>query len=57
MMIENNDIGEALCSTIFYEYECDRIVNVDPKGLGIRRLDILNQPQLCYSKNISKKNI
>jgi len=36
MMIENNDIGQSLCDTIWYEYECDRIVNVDPKGLGIR---------------------
>lgn len=36
MMIENNDIGQSLCDTIWYEYDCDRIVNVDPKGLGIR---------------------
>ena len=36
MMIENNDIGEALCQAIWYEYEYDNIVNLDPKGLGVR---------------------
>jgi hypothetical protein len=36
MMIENNDTGSSLCDTIWYEYDCDRIVNVDPKALGIR---------------------
>jgi len=36
MMIENNDIGQSLCDTIWYEYDCDRIINLDPKGLGIR---------------------
>ena len=36
MMIENNDVGSSLCDSIFYEYEQDRIVNVDPKALGIR---------------------
>lgn len=36
MMIENNSIGSALCNTIWYEYECDRIINTEKKGLGIR---------------------
>lgn len=36
MMIENNDVGSTVADTIWYEYECDRIVNCDPKGLGIR---------------------
>ncbi len=36
MMVENNDVGAIVAETIWYEYECDRIVNCDPKGLGIR---------------------
>ncbi len=36
MMIENNGIGEALAQAIWYEYECDSIINLDPKGLGVR---------------------
>lgn len=36
MMIENNDVGSIVCEVIWYDYECDRIVNLDPKGLGIR---------------------
>jgi len=36
MMIENNGIGEALTQAIWYEYEYDNIINLDPKGLGIR---------------------
>lgn len=36
MMIENNDVGSIVCDVIWYDYECDRIVNLDPKGLGIR---------------------
>jgi len=35
MMIENNGIGDALCSSIWYEYEYDAIVNLDNKGLGL----------------------
>lgn len=36
MMVENNDVGAMVAETIWYEYECDRIINVDPKGLGVR---------------------
>lgn len=36
MMIESNDIGELVTNIIWYEYECDRILNCDSKGLGIR---------------------
>lgn len=36
MMIENNGIGDSVCSTIWYEYEYDYIINLDPKGLGVR---------------------
>ena len=36
LMIENNDIGSSLCDTIWYEYEFDNIINLDPNGLGLR---------------------
>lgn len=36
IMIENNDIGSTVCEVIWYTYECDRLLNIDPKGLGIR---------------------
>jgi hypothetical protein len=36
MMVENNDVGEAVANTIWYDYECDRIINCDKKGIGIR---------------------
>jgi hypothetical protein len=36
MMVENNDIGSLVCEKIWYDYECDRIINVDKKGLGVR---------------------
>lgn len=35
MMVENNGIGESLCSTMWYEYECEDIINLDSKGLGV----------------------
>jgi len=35
MMIENNGCGEGLLNTIWYEYECDRVVNCEKKGLGV----------------------
>ena len=35
MMIENNGCGEGLLNTMWYEYECDRIVNCERKGLGV----------------------
>jgi hypothetical protein len=35
MMIENNGCGEGLLNTIWYEFECDRVVNCERKGLGI----------------------
>ena len=36
IMIENNDVGESVCNTIWHEYEYDYLCNVDTKGLGIR---------------------
>ena len=36
MMIENNDVGESVVNTIWYEYEYDYICQEDPKGIGIR---------------------
>jgi len=36
LMVENNDIGESLLSTMWYEYEFDNIINLDPNGLGVR---------------------
>jgi hypothetical protein len=36
MMVESNDIGSLVCDKIFYEYECERLINFDRTGLGIR---------------------
>lgn len=36
MMVESNDIGELVANKIWYEFECDRILNCDKNGLGIR---------------------
>ena len=36
MMVESNDIGELVCDKIFYEYDCDKLINFDKNGLGIR---------------------
>jgi hypothetical protein len=36
MMVESNDIGELVTNKIWYDYECDRLLNCDSKGLGIR---------------------
>lgn len=36
IMAENNDVGQSLCDTIWYEFECEQLLNIDPKGLGIR---------------------
>lgn len=36
MMVENNDVGQIVADAIWYDYECDRIINCDAKGLGIR---------------------
>jgi len=36
MMIENNGEGGETAQTIWYEYECECILNCDKKGLGIR---------------------
>lgn len=35
MMIENNGIGGEVAQTIWYEYEYDKICNIDKNGLGI----------------------
>jgi hypothetical protein len=36
MMVENNDVGALVAEKLWYDWECDRIINVDKKGLGIR---------------------
>lgn len=36
IMLENNDVGEQVGNTIWYEYEYDKILNCDKKGIGIR---------------------
>lgn len=36
IMVENNDIGYMVCEKIWYDLECENLINVDPKGLGIR---------------------
>lgn len=36
IMVENNDIGYTVCDKIWNDYECERLLNCDPKGLGIR---------------------
>ena len=36
MMIENNNVGSIVANAIWYDYDCDRIVNCDKKGIGIR---------------------
>lgn len=36
MMIENNEVGAAVCDAIWYQFECEYLLNLDKKGLGIR---------------------
>jgi len=36
MMVENNDVGGQVADAIWYEYDYDRILNCDKKGIGIR---------------------
>ncbi len=36
MMIENNDIGDGVANTIWHTFEYDKIINCDPKGIGVR---------------------
>lgn len=35
MMIENNGCGEGLLNTLWYEYECDKVINCEKSGLGV----------------------
>lgn len=35
MAESNNGCGDRLCHTIFYDLDCDRLVNCDKKGLGV----------------------
>lgn len=46
MMVENNDVGSAVCDTIWHEYEYDKILNCDKVGLGIRSTKI-NKIKAC----------
>jgi len=36
VMVENNDIGQSVCDSVWYELEYEELINIDPKGLGIR---------------------
>jgi hypothetical protein len=37
IMAENNsDVGGILTHVLWYEYECDRLINLDPNGLGVQ---------------------
>lgn len=36
IMLENNAEGAAVGDSIWYHHEYDKIINVDPKGIGIR---------------------
>ena len=36
MMLENNEIGSSVADEIWYTHECDKILNIDKKGIGIR---------------------
>lgn len=36
LMVENNDIGSSVADTIWYTFEYDKILNCDPKGIGVR---------------------
>ena len=36
MMVENNDVGGQVADAMWYEYEFERILNCDKKGIGIR---------------------
>lgn len=36
MMVESNDIGEVVCDVLWNDLECDRLINYDKKGLGVR---------------------
>jgi len=36
MMVENNDIGQSVADSVWHEFEYEELINVDPKGLGIR---------------------
>lgn len=36
IMVENNDMGSMVCKVIFYDLECEQLINTDPKGLGTR---------------------
>jgi hypothetical protein len=46
MMVESNDVGGQVADTIYYEFEYDKVLNCDTKGLGIR----------CTKKTKSKGN-
>lgn len=36
MMVENNDIGHMVCDRIWNDHENEKLINYDPKNLGIR---------------------
>ena len=36
MLIENNEIGACVADTIWFQFEYDKILNIDKKGIGIR---------------------
>lgn len=36
MIVENNDVGGVVANTLWYEMECDRVLNTEPKEIGTR---------------------
>ena len=36
MMVENNEMGGQVADKIWYDFECDRVLNTDAKGIGTR---------------------
>lgn len=36
MIVENNEMGGQVADKIWYDFECDRVLNTDPKGIGTR---------------------
>jgi len=59
MMVENNDIGQTVCDTIWYEYECDRLLNFDTDVNKIRKnleLGIRSTRKTKLQANVLLKN-
>jgi hypothetical protein len=56
MMIENNDIGQAVCDTVWYELEYENLINMDETTLGIRSTKRSKKIANMYLKEYMEKN-